>query len=130
MVVDIEAVHGVAVAARAGVDPDVLALFRCEAVEDFVVEVDESIEKFGAGPGIARVVLGGKATFCEVDAAEKGSQSIDTIGAPESFERCFVDIPYPFGTSFEGAADVLLTLPALHCQPSHAKTEAYIRHPG
>ena len=60
--------HGVAVTAGAGVDADVLALFGREAVKDFVVEINEGVEEFGAGPGVARVVFGGEATFCEVDA--------------------------------------------------------------
>lgn len=75
MVVDIEAVHGVAVTTRASVDTDALALFGGEAVEHFIVEVDESVEELGAGPGVARVVLGGEAAFCEVDAEEMRGQS-------------------------------------------------------
>ena len=68
MVVDVEAVHGVAVAAGTGVDADVLPLFCRKTVEDLVVEVDEGVEKFGIGPGVAGVVFGGEAAFRKVDA--------------------------------------------------------------
>ena len=72
MVVDFAGVDGIAVTAGAGVDADVAAFFGAEAVEDFVVEVDEGVEKFGACPGVAGVVFGGEATFGEVDADGKG----------------------------------------------------------
>lgn len=52
-------VDGVAVAAGAGVDTDVGAFGGAEAGEDFVVQVDKRFEEGGAGPRVARVVLGG-----------------------------------------------------------------------
>jgi hypothetical protein len=73
MVVDVIAVHGIAVAAGTGVDSYIFAFVRGEAVEDFVVEVDEGVEQFGAGPGVAGVVLGGEASFGEVDADAFGA---------------------------------------------------------
>jgi len=52
-------VYGVAVAARTGVDADILTLGSGEASEHFIVEVYEGLEKGCAGPGIAGVLLCG-----------------------------------------------------------------------
>lgn len=50
-------VDGVAVAAGAGMDANVLALLGGEAGEDAIVEVDEGLQKGGAGPGVTGVLL-------------------------------------------------------------------------
>ena len=53
--------NGVAVAAGAGVDPDIGTLRGGKAGEDFVVEVDKGFEKGRTCPGITWVVFGSEA---------------------------------------------------------------------
>lgn len=73
MVVDVLAVHAVAVTAGARVDADVGALLGGEAVEDLVVQVNEGLEEVGASPRVARVLLGGQTALSEVDADALGA---------------------------------------------------------
>jgi hypothetical protein len=61
-VVDVGAVGGVAVAARAGVDADAPAVLGREAREGEVVQVDEAVEQLAAG-----VNLDGQPPLGEVD---------------------------------------------------------------
>ncbi len=67
-VVDLLAVHTVAVAPRAGVHADVHALRGRKAVEHFVDQVDEGLQQVRARPWVARVLLGCEAALGEVDA--------------------------------------------------------------
>ena len=73
LVGDFLGVHGVAVAARAGVDADVDPLLGAEAVDHAVVEVDELLEHVLVGPGVAAVVLVREPALGEVDRHAHGA---------------------------------------------------------
>jgi hypothetical protein len=84
-VVDVGAMSGIAVAARANMDTDAVTVGYAEAVEDLVVEVDE-----GAQETAGRIEFEGEAAFGEVDldgvgtgiegAADVGSGFVDEVG--------------------------------------------------
>lgn len=65
---DLGAVDAVAVASRAGVDANVLALFGAEAGKNSVVEVDEGLKQIRVCPWIAWVLFGCQTSLGEVDA--------------------------------------------------------------
>src|SRR6516225_8598960 len=73
----------IAITTWAGVNADVDAFLRREAIEHPVVERDEAGQHFTSSPGIPWIVAAGETSFGEVDR-------------------------YPFRTSFEGLTDVLL----------------------
>jgi hypothetical protein len=91
VVIDVVAVDRVAVAAGTGVDADILAFVGGEAVEHFVVKVDEGVEQFGAGPGVSGIVFGRESSLSEVDADA-------------------------FRAGGEGAADIFLALFTRECE--------------
>src|SRR6202453_1049151 len=75
----------VAVAAGAGMDTDVLAFLRVEAIDHSVVELDEVRKHLATGPRVPQVVPAGEAPFGEVDR-------------------------HPLGAVFERPANILLAL--------------------
>ena len=67
VVVDVGAVHRVAVAARAGVDADLRSLLGAESGQHPVVELDKVRQHAPAGPRVAGICPGGQAALGEVD---------------------------------------------------------------
>jgi len=62
-IVNIYAMHGVAITARTSMDANILALLLRETVKDTVVDVDEGIQESVAGPWVGRIIFQCKTTY-------------------------------------------------------------------
>lgn len=56
-IVNIHAMHGVAITARTSMDANILALLLRETGKDTVVDVDEGIQEPVAGPWVSRIIF-------------------------------------------------------------------------
>lgn len=83
MIRDICAMSAVTIASWARMNADVLPLFSGEVREDFVIEIDESVEQVR--------VLGSHSSICEVDADSFGSGRETATNVLDAFQYQIFD---------------------------------------
>lgn len=86
MVRDVSRVDRVAVATRAGVEPNLHTLFGGESVEDLIVQVHKRLKKILVRPGVSRIFLSRQACIFVSASFHPGSYSTNSRPSVKSME--------------------------------------------